>query len=191
MTIHSILMCLTDNSTIRVDDGDQQPARTANDERMTMLSICPDHSLPVKLCAKWLLLSMAFAWLVGCAAFKHHDEIVKRGRDPFADQKFSCGEEIPTSRRPAPRGSAQSGSSLAAARASSANPDAAYARATPPSRSPVGTYSTARVRTASADAADGTSSGNDASQAGYAVPESRGTKSANAGGPANWYDSEQ
>lgn len=46
--------------------------------------------------AKWLLLSLAFIWLVGCAGLA---KTTKVARDPFADGKFSCGEEIPGGKR--------------------------------------------------------------------------------------------
>ena len=46
---------------------------------------------PVKIGAKWLLLSLAFVWLVGCVAPNSRSKV----RDPFADGKFKCGEEMP------------------------------------------------------------------------------------------------
>ncbi len=43
------------------------------------------------LSVKWLLLSLAFVWLVGCVA----PNTRTKGRDPFAEGKFKCGEEMP------------------------------------------------------------------------------------------------
>ena len=43
------------------------------------------------LSVKWLLLSLAFVWLVGCVA----PNARTKGRDPFAEGKFKCGEEMP------------------------------------------------------------------------------------------------
>jgi hypothetical protein len=47
---------------------------------------------PTKIGVKWLLLSLAFVWLVGCVGL---GKKTKAARDPFADHKFSCGEEMP------------------------------------------------------------------------------------------------
>lgn len=49
------------------------------------------RSSPAKTGAKWLLLSLAFVWLVGCVG----PGAKKAARDPFTDHKFSCGEEMP------------------------------------------------------------------------------------------------
>lgn len=49
---------------------------------------------PAKTGAKWLLLGLAFVWLVGCAGLTNKN---KMARDPFADPKFSCGEDKPGS----------------------------------------------------------------------------------------------
>lgn len=49
------------------------------------------RSSPTKLGFKWLLLSLAFVWLVGCVA----PNAKSKGRDPFAEGKFKCGEEMP------------------------------------------------------------------------------------------------
>lgn len=43
---------------------------------------------------KWLLLSLAFVWLVGCVGLSAKN---KKARDPFAEHKFSCGEDMPPS----------------------------------------------------------------------------------------------
>ena len=43
------------------------------------------------LSVKWLLLSLAFVWLVGCVA----PNTRTKGHDPFAEGKFKCGEEMP------------------------------------------------------------------------------------------------
>lgn len=50
----------------------------------------------VSLRARWLLLAVTLVWLVGCA----HPLMGKKkaARDPFAAEKFSCGEEIPKGR---------------------------------------------------------------------------------------------
>lgn len=45
-----------------------------------------------KLGIKWLLLSLAFVWLVGCVGLNSK---AKKQADKFADHKFSCGEEMP------------------------------------------------------------------------------------------------
>jgi hypothetical protein len=54
---------------------------------------------PAKTGAKWLLLCLAFVWLVGCVGLTGKG---KKPRDPFADHKFKCGEEMPPSRTSAP-----------------------------------------------------------------------------------------
>ena len=63
------------------------------------------RSSPAKIGAKWLLLSLAFVWLVGCVGLTGKP---KPARDPFADHKFSCGEEMPNGKKSAaldrPRG---------------------------------------------------------------------------------------
>lgn len=43
---------------------------------------------------RWLLLSLAFVWLVGCVGLSSKN---KKARDPFAEHKFSCGEDMPPS----------------------------------------------------------------------------------------------
>lgn len=43
---------------------------------------------------RWLLLSLAFVWLVGCVGLSAKN---KKARDPFAEHKFSCGEDMPPS----------------------------------------------------------------------------------------------
>jgi hypothetical protein len=50
------------------------------------------RSSPARIGAKWLLLSLAFVWLVGCVGLSGKS---KQARDPFADHKFKCGEEMP------------------------------------------------------------------------------------------------
>ena len=63
-----------------------------------MQSLCNINSSPMKSCAKWLILSLVFVWLVGCAAMPGR-KVAKK--DPFQD-KFSCGEQIPRGRAAAP-----------------------------------------------------------------------------------------
>ncbi|MBS0207085.1 MAG: hypothetical protein JSS49_29770 [Planctomycetes bacterium] len=48
---------------------------------------------------KWLLLSLAFVWLVGCVGLNSK---ARKQVDKFADHKFSCGEEMPPARTSAP-----------------------------------------------------------------------------------------
>ena len=56
------------------------------------------RSSPAKIGAKWLLLSLAFVWLVGCVGLTGKP---KQVRDPFADHKFKCGEEMPNGKKSA------------------------------------------------------------------------------------------
>jgi hypothetical protein len=63
-------------------------------ERTKMQLTWNRSPLRVKTGAKWLLLCLGFVWLVGCTSVIPK---TKKGMDPFAQQKFSCGEEIPKS----------------------------------------------------------------------------------------------
>lgn len=56
------------------------------------MQITPKRSSsPAKIGVKWLLLSLAFVWLVGCIG----PGAKSKARDPFAEGKYSCGEEMP------------------------------------------------------------------------------------------------
>jgi hypothetical protein len=70
---------------------------------MIMHSVSNHHASATKMGAKWLLLCLAFVWLVGCMGLGK----TKSARDPFASTKFSCGEDIPASRTPSPPQSAR------------------------------------------------------------------------------------
>lgn len=63
-----------------------------------MHSVSNHRSSTTMTGAKWLLLSLAFVWLVGCVGLNKS----KSPRDPFASTKFSCGEDMPPSRTSAP-----------------------------------------------------------------------------------------
>ena len=54
--------------------------------------VTTNQSSPKRLGMKWLLLSLAFFWLVGCVGLGSKKQA---SRDPFADPKFSCGEHKP------------------------------------------------------------------------------------------------
>ena len=57
------------------------------------MQITSKRRSPAVTGAKWLLLSLAFVWLVGCVGLTGK---AKNVRDPFADRKFKCGEEMPS-----------------------------------------------------------------------------------------------
>lgn len=66
-------------------------SRPDADERKIML-FTSNRTSPTRIGVKWLLLSLAFVWLVGCAGLGSKKQAA---RDPFADQRFSCGEDKP------------------------------------------------------------------------------------------------
>lgn len=51
-----------------------------------------NQTSPTNLGVKWLLLSLAFVWLVGCVGLGKK----QAARDPFNDPRFSCGEDKPS-----------------------------------------------------------------------------------------------
>ena len=66
---------------------------------MTMQFKSTRQASLARIGAKWLLLGVAFIWLVGCAGLTGKP---KQLRDPFAEHKFKCGEEMPNGKTSAP-----------------------------------------------------------------------------------------
>lgn len=63
------------------------------EEREIMQNPSKHSSSLAKCGVKWLLLSLAFVWLVGCVGLSAKNK--RSARDPFAEHKFSCGEDMP------------------------------------------------------------------------------------------------